>query len=130
MAKMTKEEIEQLRQRLMEKVKEVKAIEEQLLEAGELEVPEECIDQVSGGGVMDLINKIGDGLTNEKVGQAFETVFGWLIKTIPVSGGGGGNSTYSPLYTPPSSKDTFGDDRAPEVSGGGPPEGSGIKPPH
>ena len=49
MAIMTKEEIVQLKQQLVEKMKEVKAIEEQLMEAGELEVSEELANQVSGG---------------------------------------------------------------------------------
>lgn len=50
MATLTNEQIEQKKQLLAEKVKEMKAIYKELLEAGAIELSEEELDGVAGGG--------------------------------------------------------------------------------
>ena len=50
MATLTNQEIEQLKQQLKEKQEEIKAIYDQLVEAGAVEVPDDFLDAVAGGG--------------------------------------------------------------------------------
>jgi hypothetical protein len=50
MATPTEQEIEQLQQQLKEKTKEVKEIYDKLVEAGVMEMPDDALDQVAGGG--------------------------------------------------------------------------------
>lgn len=49
MATLTKEEIEQLKQQLEEKRKEIMAIYDKLIEAGAVPLPEELLGEVAGG---------------------------------------------------------------------------------
>ncbi|MBR5749769.1 MAG: hypothetical protein IKY01_13485 [Prevotella sp.] len=49
MATLTNEQIEQKKQLLAEKMKEVKAIHDELVEAGAIELSDEEVDQVAGG---------------------------------------------------------------------------------
>ena len=49
MTKLTKEEIEQLKQQLKEKQEEVNAIYDQLVEAGVVPLPDDFLDGVAGG---------------------------------------------------------------------------------
>ena len=49
MATMTNEQIEQKKQLLEEKVKEMKALYDELVEAGAIELSEEDLDQAAGG---------------------------------------------------------------------------------
>ena len=49
MATLTNEQIEQKKQLLAEKVKEMKAIYDELVEAGAIEIPEEALGDVGGG---------------------------------------------------------------------------------
>lgn len=48
---MTKEQIDQLKQQLNEKLAEVKEIYNQLVEAGEAPLPDDILDVVGGGGI-------------------------------------------------------------------------------
>ena len=48
-AKLSREEVDQLKQQLNEKMGEYRALYNQLVEAGGAELPEEILDQVSGG---------------------------------------------------------------------------------
>lgn len=50
MATMTSEQIEQKKQLLAEKIKEMKAIYDEIVEAGEIELTEEELDTIAGGG--------------------------------------------------------------------------------
>ena len=52
---MTIEQIEQKKQLLAEKVKEMKAIYDELVEAGALELSEEHLDKATGGIALDLL---------------------------------------------------------------------------
>ena len=49
MANLTNEQIEQLQQQLKEKTKEVKDIYDQLVEAGVSPLPDDFLDDISGG---------------------------------------------------------------------------------
>ena len=49
MAKLTNEEIEQLKQELKEKTEEIKAINDKLVEAGEAPLPDDFLDTIVGG---------------------------------------------------------------------------------
>lgn len=49
MATMTNEEIEQLKQQLEEKKKEIDVIYDKLVEAGVVPLPDDFLDEVSGG---------------------------------------------------------------------------------
>ena len=49
MTKLTKEEIEQLKQQLKKKQEEVSAIYDQLVEAGVVPLPDDFLDGVAGG---------------------------------------------------------------------------------
>ena len=49
MATLTNDQIEQLKQQLKEKQEEIKVIYDQLIEAGEVEVPDDYLDGVAGG---------------------------------------------------------------------------------
>ena len=54
---MTNEQIEQKKQLLAEKVKEMKAIYDELVEAGAIELSDEELDKAAGGGkVWDWLN--------------------------------------------------------------------------
>ncbi|MBO4563957.1 MAG: hypothetical protein J5720_00820 [Bacteroidaceae bacterium] len=50
MATLSNQEIELLKQQLKEKTKEVKAIYDKLVEAGVIEVSDDFLDEVAGGG--------------------------------------------------------------------------------
>ena len=52
---MTAEQIEQKKQLLVEKTKEMKAIYDELVEAGALELSEEHLDKATGGIALDLL---------------------------------------------------------------------------
>ena len=49
MAALTEQEIEQLKQQLKEKQEEVKAIYDQLVDAGAVPLPDDFLDSVAGG---------------------------------------------------------------------------------
>ena len=51
---MTAEQIEQKKQLLAEKTKEIKALVNELVEAGALELSEEHLDKATGGIALDL----------------------------------------------------------------------------
>ena len=50
MATMTNEQIEQKKQQLKQLKEEIKAIYDELVEAGAIEIPEEDLDKAAGGG--------------------------------------------------------------------------------
>ena len=50
MATLSNEEIEQLKQQLKEKQEEIKVLYGKLVEAGAVEVPDDFLDGVAGGG--------------------------------------------------------------------------------
>jgi uncharacterized protein YcaQ len=50
MAKLTAEQIEQKKQLLEEKMKEVKALYDELVEAGAIELSDDDLEQAAGGG--------------------------------------------------------------------------------
>ena len=52
MATLTNEQIEQKKQLLEEKMKEMKAIYDELVEAGAIELSEDDLDKAAGGGWM------------------------------------------------------------------------------
>ena len=59
MATLTNEQIEQKKQLLAEKVKEMKAIYDELVEAGAIELSDEELDAIAGGGkVPDWFKKM------------------------------------------------------------------------
>ena len=63
MATMTSEQIEQKKQLLAEKIKEMKAIYDELVEAGEIELTEEELDKAAGGNNpfnIDWLRKLGE----------------------------------------------------------------------
>ena len=63
MATLTNEQIEQKKQLLEEKVKEMKAICNELVEAGAIELSEDELDSVAGGGpISDAMGKAADWL--------------------------------------------------------------------
>ena len=49
MATLTNEQLEQKKHLLADKVKEAKALCDQLMEAGAIEIPDEALDQAAGG---------------------------------------------------------------------------------
>ena len=53
MAKLTNEQIEQKKQLLAEKMKEMKAIYDELAEAGAIEISDDDLDQAAGGNSLD-----------------------------------------------------------------------------
>ena len=55
MATMTNEQIEQKKQLLAEKVKEMKALVNELVEAGAIEMSEEELNDVTGAGIKDTL---------------------------------------------------------------------------
>ena len=55
MATLTNEQIEQKKQLLAEKMKEMKAIYDELVEAGAIELSENDLDQAAGGMYMDMV---------------------------------------------------------------------------
>ena len=63
MATLTEQEIEQLQQQLKEKTKEVKEIYDKLVEAGVMEMPDDALDQVAGGGIY-INGKLVTGIPN------------------------------------------------------------------
>lgn len=63
MATMTNEQIEQKKQLLAEKLKEMKTIYDELLEAGAVELSEEELDKAAGGNNpfnIDWLRKLGE----------------------------------------------------------------------
>ena len=50
MATLTNQEIERLKQQLKEKQEEIRVIYDKLVEAGVMEMPDDALDQVAGGG--------------------------------------------------------------------------------
>jgi hypothetical protein len=67
MATLTAEQIEQKKQLLEEKVKQMKAIYNELVEAGAIELPEDELDQIAGGG---------------KISEAMDKGAEWLYDNI------------------------------------------------
>ena len=64
MASLTTEQIEQKKQLLVEKTKEMKAIYDELVEAGAIELSEEELEKSTGGlfllpGVLEALQKFG-----------------------------------------------------------------------
>ena len=60
MATLTAEQIDQKKQLLAEKLKEMKAIYDELVEAGAIELTDEELDGVAGGGVVgDWFKQLG-----------------------------------------------------------------------
>ena len=53
MAVLSKQQIEQKKQLLEEKLKEVKALYDELMEAGAIELPDDALGQAAGGHVWD-----------------------------------------------------------------------------
>ena len=71
MATLTNEQIEQKKQLLAEKVKEMKAIYDELVEAGAIELSDEELDAIAGGGkVADWFKKLF-GIEGETLGGVF-----------------------------------------------------------
>ncbi len=63
MATLSAEQIEQKKQLLAEKAKQMKAIYDELVEAGAIELSDEELDGVAGGGAfLDFLTKAGDWL--------------------------------------------------------------------
>ena len=63
MATMTTEQIEQKKQLLAEKIKQMKAIYDELVEAGAIELTDEELDGVAGGGAVgDWFLKLGENI--------------------------------------------------------------------
>ena len=64
MATMTNEQIEQKKQLLIEKMKEMKGIHDELVEAGAVELSEEELDKAAGGNDpykdVDWLRKLGE----------------------------------------------------------------------
>ena len=64
MATMTNKQIEQKKQLLADKLKEMKAIYDELVEAGAVELSEEELDKAAGGGDnpynIDWLRKLGE----------------------------------------------------------------------
>lgn len=60
MATMTNEQIEQKKQLFAEKLKQMKAIYDELVEAGAIELSEDKLDSIAGGGFTSLWGKIQD----------------------------------------------------------------------
>ena len=52
---MTNEQIEQKKQLLAEKMKEMKAIYDELVEAGAIELSDDDLDQAAGGGLFKFL---------------------------------------------------------------------------
>ena len=75
MATMTNEQIEQKKQLLAEKVKEMKAIYDELVEAGAIELSDEELDAIAGGGkVADWFKKLF-GIEEETGGFLYGTPY-------------------------------------------------------
>ena len=55
MATLTNEQIEQKKLLLAEKMNEMKSLYKELVEAGAIELSEEELDEISGGGLLDRI---------------------------------------------------------------------------
>ena len=73
MATLTTEQIQEKKQLLAEKLKEMKAIYDELVEAGAIELSEEELDQIAGGGktwdaIVDFFDKKVFGPLGEKLG--------------------------------------------------------------
>ena len=73
MATLTAEQIEQKTQLLAEKLKEMKAIYDELVEAGAIELSEDELDQIAGGGktwdaIVDFFSTKVFGPLGEKLG--------------------------------------------------------------
>lgn len=60
MATLTAEQIEQKKQLLAEKTKEMKAIYDELVEAGAIELSDDDLDQAAGGVYTDVFRKKED----------------------------------------------------------------------
>ena len=73
MATLTVEQIEQKKQLLTEKLKEMKAIYDELVEAGAIELTDEELDAIAGGG------KVGDWF---KGLEGFFKGFGGFFKDL------------------------------------------------
>ena len=76
MATLTNEQIEQKKQLLAEKVKEMNAIYDELKDSGIMELSDEELDNITGGGkLFDFVKKIGESPFVQKVGK-------FLVKTF------------------------------------------------
>jgi hypothetical protein len=70
MATLTNEQIEQKKQLIVEKMKQMKAIYDELVEAGAIELSEDELDQIAGGGAfVDFWTKAGDWLGDNVCGK-------------------------------------------------------------
>ena len=70
MATLTNKQIEQKKQLLAEKLKEMKAIYNELVEAGAIELSDEELDSVTGGGkFLDFFKKLGESSFAYKMGE-------------------------------------------------------------
>ena len=80
MATLTAEQIEQKKQLLEEKMKQMKAIYDELVEAGAIELSEDDLDQIAGGGkFLDFWTKAGDWFAEDvcgPIGDFFYNIFG------------------------------------------------------
>ena len=84
MTTLTTEQIEQKKQLLAEKIKQMKAIYDELVEAGAIELSDEELDGVAGGGAfLDAITKAGDWLGDNvftPFSEGIESIGSWLFK--------------------------------------------------
>ena len=60
MATLTNEQIEQKKQLLAEKTKEMKAIYDELVEAGAIELSDDDLDKAAGGGWFSFLKSYND----------------------------------------------------------------------
>jgi hypothetical protein len=83
MANLTAEQIEQKKQLLAEKLKQMKAIYEELVDAGAMELSEEELDGVAGGDdrpqwLKDLTEDVSGWLNDNPIRSFFNDLFSKL----------------------------------------------------
>ncbi|MCR4921007.1 MAG: hypothetical protein K5945_04775 [Bacteroidaceae bacterium] len=84
MATLTAEQIEQKKQLLVEKAKQMKAIYDELVEAGAIELSEEELDGVAGGTdhrpqwLKDVTASVDSWLKDNPISSFFNDLFGSL----------------------------------------------------
>ena len=69
MAKVLPKEIEQLKEQLKQKVEEYRNIYAKLVESGGVELPEEVLDQIAGGLIIQMTAGAWSGSTTEGGGR-------------------------------------------------------------
>ena len=79
MAALTKEQIEQKKQLLAEKLNEMKAIHDELVEAGALSLSDEDLEKVAGGGWQ---GKSFDQMAPEEIAQLKKHIQKILVKGL------------------------------------------------